>query len=183
MQKNIVTLHDKSFRVSVPRADILRAIESLSRQLNADYEQYSEPPLMIVTLSGAMIFASELASRLDFNVEIAFVKCSSYNEAMSSSSEVVFEMECTISPAGRHVIVIEDIVETGNTYIALHRYLSHKQALSIRIATLLHKPNLYKHDLPIDYAALTIDDDFVVGFGLDYNQLGRNLRAIYSLIK
>lgn len=183
MQNNIVTLHDKSFRVSIQREQILQAIDTLAARLNHQYGQCTNPPLMVVTLSGAMIFASELALRLNFDIEIAFIKCSSYNEGTSSSGEVSFDMECTISPSGRDVIVVEDIIETGTTYVALHKYLTQKQAQSIRIATLLYKPNLYKHDLPIDYTALEIEDDFVVGFGLDYNQLGRNLGAIYSLIK
>lgn len=183
MQNNIVTLHDKSFEISVERQDILSAIDSLAQRLNADYGHHPTPPLMIITLSGAMMFATELALRLDFNVEIAFVKCSSYHGGISSSGKINFELECTISPLDRHVIVVEDIVETGNTYVALHQYLTQQQATSIRIATLLRKPNLYKHSLPIDYVALDIEDDFVVGFGLDYNQLGRNLGSIYSLIK
>lgn len=183
MQNNIVTLHDKSFSISLERQNILKAIDALAAKLNTDYGHQSEPPLMVITLSGAMIFAAELAHRLDFNVEIAFIKCSSYHGGLSSSGEIKFEMECTISPENRHVIVVEDIVETGNTYIALHQYLMGKQAKSVRIATLLHKPALYKYSLPIDYVALEIENDFVVGFGLDYNQLGRNLGAIYTLIK
>lgn len=172
-------LHDLFFEPYIPASQIESAVEGVARRINADYAHCITPPLFLVTLSGAFMFAAELSKYLNIPVEFAFVKCSSYNTAAVSSGEVRFEVECTVSPTGRDVIVVEDVVDTGNTYVALHAYLMRLEARSIRIASLLLKTEVYDKSLPLDYVALSVENIFLVGYGLDYNQLGRNINGIY----
>jgi len=178
-----VILHGKRFELSVAGEEVDRHIRRLADELNRDYCKAHTVPLIMVTLSGGMMFAGELSKNLRFDCEFAFVKCSSYRDGMNSSGEVNFDVEPTTSPHSRDIIIVEDIVETGNTYCALYRYLQDKGALSIRIASLVVKEDKYDKGLPIDYIGIPIEDRFVIGYGMDFNGLGRNLYGLYQLAK
>lgn len=176
-------INNLNFEPYISAATLREQTVRVAAQISRDYADSTTPPLIIITLGGAVIFAADLVRSLDFVTDIAFVKCSSYHNSLTSSSKITFELPLTISARGRDVIVIEDIVDTGNTYVVLHDYLTAQGATSIRIATMLIKKDVYKKTLPIDYVAHEVDDIFVIGSGLDYNQLGRNLDGIYRLSK
>lgn len=171
---------DHDFRVYIKHDDVVAAIKSVARQIDANYTNSDRPPVLLITLSGAMMFAAELVQHLSVNHKWAFVKCSSYNDGMTSIG-VKIEVEPTASLQGEDVIVIEDIVDTGSTWEFLHKYCLDAGARSVKIATMTIKNEVYKKSLPVDYVGLEIEDKFVVGFGLDYSQQGRNLPHIYQL--
>lgn len=174
-------IHNLNFELYISADTMRDNIEQVAMQIDADFARNQDPPLFMVTLGGAIVFAADLCRKLSFASEWSYVKCSSYHDAMKSSGKIRFELEPTISPLGRDVIVLEDIVDTGNTYEVLHRYLMERGARSVKIATMLIKRDVYDKDLPIDYVAAESDNIFIVGMGLDYNQLGRNLDGIYKL--
>lgn len=181
MISDSITLHNLQFELYKDAAHIEEAIRELADRINNDYSECNSVPLLVITLSGGFMFASELSKYLDFPCEFAFVKCSSYYDGMSSSCQIRFDVELTTPAAGREVIVLEDIIDTGNTYIALRQYLFEKGASSVKIASLLFKKEVYDKQAPIDYIALESENSFLVGYGLDYNQLGRNLNGLYKL--
>ena len=122
----------------------------------------------------------ELMKRLDFNCQIVSIKLTSY-EGTNTTGRVKQAMGLTADIRGRRVIVVEDIVDSGNTIVELKQILAEQGAAESRICTLLLKPEAYKKDVAIDYVAMEIPNDFIVGFGLDYDELGRNFRDIYIL--
>jgi hypoxanthine phosphoribosyltransferase len=128
------------------------------------------------------MFMSELMKRLDFNCQIVSTKLTSY-EGTSSTGKVKQAMGLTADLTGRRVIIVEDIVDTGNTIVELKRILEEAGAAESRICTMLLKPDAYKKDIPLDYVAMEIPNDFIIGFGLDYDELGRNYKDIYILDK
>lgn len=173
-------IHDIDFQEYISNNVIEKAIADIAAQINKDYENSQEPVLLLITLAGAVIFGAQLCKHLTIDVELAFVKCSSYGTSRTSSGRVIFQVEPTASLLGRDVIVVEDIVDTGNTWVALHTYIEQQGANSLAIATLMLKDKIYDKPLPLDYVALRVDSEFLIGYGLDYNQLGRNLNAIYK---
>lgn len=176
----IMRIHDIDFEPYISSDRIEEAISVLAERINVDYADRDSPLVVLITLSGAMIFASELCKRLTVPVELGFVKCSSYGVTTHSQGDVKFDVEPTIALKGRDVLVAEDIVDTGNTWVALSRYIKKHNARSVGIATLLLKEEVYDKSLPLDYVALKVENIFLVGYGLDYNQLGRNINAIYK---
>lgn len=179
--ESIIKLHQLEFEPYISASEIEQQIERLASEINCQYAGLS--PLIVITLNGAFIFGAELVKRLNFQCEIAFVKCSSYHDGTQSSGAVEFELGLKIDPAGRDILILEDIVDSGTTYMALHRYFSERSVKSIRIATLCFKSEAYHHSTPLDYVALEVENIFIVGYGLDYNQLGRNINGIYKLKK
>jgi hypoxanthine phosphoribosyltransferase len=179
--KNALKLHDKEFRISIAEVEIDRAVQQLADKINADYKGRSEVPLFLAVLNGAFMFAANLMKRIDFPCEISFVKLASYHGERSSGkmTELIGISDALV---GRSIIVIEDIVDTGNTYEALMATLQRHAPKSVKIATMLFKPEVYKKTLPVDYVAMEIPDSFIVGYGLDYNGLGRNLPDIYTVV-
>lgn len=175
-----ITILDHQFELHIAESEILAATARVADRINADYGA-GEPPIMLVTLSGALLFAAELFKHLAFDSRWAFVKCASYGASLSSSGEVRMTLAPTVDVAGRDVIVVEDVVDTGSTWIFLHKYLLEQGARSVKLVTMTLKTEIYDKSLPVDYVALEIEDKFVVGYGLDYNQSGRNLRGIYKL--
>ncbi len=174
---NTVKLHDRTFRVMIPAADIDTAIDRLAVQINADYAG-RETPLFLGVLNGAFMFASELMKKMKFNCEISFVKLASYC-GTGSTGKVSELIGLKNNIEGRHVIIVEDIVDTGESMEHLLRSLSGHRPASIEIATLFYKPAAFRKDFPVKYRAMEIGNEFIVGFGLDYNELGRNLKDIY----
>lgn len=175
-----VKLHDKVFELSIPYEDLNAAIDRLAARINHDYKD-KETPLFIGVLNGAFMFISELLQKIEFQCEVSFVKLSSYHG--TASSGVVTELiGLKDNLSGRHVIVVEDIVDSGASVAHLiNSMVGHKPA-SLEIATMLFKPKAYKEQYKIKYPAMEIPNDFIVGFGLDYNQVGRNLRDIYKIV-
>jgi len=175
-----VQLHDKVFELSIPYADLDAAIERLAARINHDYKD-KELPLFIGVLNGAFMFFSELLQKIEFQCEVSFVKLSSYHG--TDSTGVVTELiGLKDNISGRHVIVVEDIVDTGASIAHLMNSMVGHNPASLEIATMLFKPKAYKEKYLIKYPAMEIPNDFIVGFGLDYNQIGRNLRDIYKIV-
>ena len=175
-----ITLKDKTFRISIPYEKISDSIDKVAEKMNKDFQNSEDIPVLLCVLNGSIMFLGELMKRLDFNCQIVSTKLSSY-EGTSSTGTVKQALGLTADLRGRRVIVIEDIVDTGNTIVELKRILEEAGAAQTYICSLLLKPDAYKKDIPIDYVAMEIPNDFIVGFGLDYNDLGRNYKDIYVL--
>ena len=174
-----VKVLDKEFSIYIPQEKIEAAIQTVADQLNKDMAD--KRPLFLVVLNGAFMFASELFKRLTIPCEISFVKLSSY--AGTATTNVVRELiGLDHSLEGRNVVIVEDIVDTGHTMKYTIEKLHNLNAADVRIATLFFKPNSFQYDYPIDYKAMDIDNEFIVGYGLDYNQQGRNLPDIYKVL-
>ena len=175
-----VTLKDKTFRLSIPYEKIEKAIDNVASQINADFNGCEDIPVLLCVLNGSIMFTAELMKRLNFNCQVVSTKLTSY-VVTSTSGNVRQAMGLTADISGRRVIVIEDIVDSGNTIVELKRILAEEGAAESRICTLLLKPDAYKKDVKLDYVAMEIPNDFIVGFGLDYDELGRNFKDIYML--
>lgn len=179
MEKKI-TLGDKTFRIFIPYEEIESAIDGVACKVNEDFADCSRPPIIVCVLNGAMMFCSEMMKRLNFTAELVSIKMSSYS-GTSSTGEVKVPLGLTGDVSGRDVIVVEDIVDTGKTIRALTDILKVSGARSVKTCTMLFKPDVYDQGIPIDYVGISIPDKFIVGFGLDYNELGRNVKDIYVL--
>lgn len=173
-----IKIHDKVFVPYIAFEEIEHAIK---RVANSIYEQHKDDvPVFVGVLNGVIMFMSDFLKHYPGECEISFLKLKSY-EGTNSTGQVRTEMEIPMDLSGRHVIILEDIVDTGNTLEMLYQLLNSKNVKSLKIATLLFKPDAYKKELNIDMVALTIPDRFVVGYGLDYDGLGRNLPDIYQI--
>ncbi|RYY94926.1 MAG: hypoxanthine phosphoribosyltransferase [Chitinophagaceae bacterium] len=175
---NQVTLLDKTFDPYLNEATIQARIAELAQEINKEYE--GKQPLFIAILNGAFMFASDLFKQLTITAEISFIKLASY-KGTNSTGNVVTAIGLDQDLIGRDIIVVEDIVDTGKTLAEFLPKLQHHQPTSVRIATLLHKPEATKHPLTLDYVGFSIPNKFVVGYGLDYDGIGRNLKEIYQL--
>lgn len=176
-----ITLHGRHFKPLISNAEIEMAIDGLADQINHDFEGTTEDnaPILLCTLNGAMIFMGELLKRLNFPCIVKAAKLSSYEGTQSTG---VVKSETVLKGIeGRSIIVVEDIVDTGNTIEVMEKMLFSLGAADVRICTLLLKPDVYKKSVVLDYVALRIPNKFIVGFGLDYDELGRNSKDIYVL--
>ncbi|MBQ2069105.1 MAG: hypoxanthine phosphoribosyltransferase [Bacteroidales bacterium] len=175
-----IKLQDKSFKPFIPYEKITAAIDGVAEKINADYKGSNDVPVLLCILNGSIMFTSELMKRLNFNCELVTMKLSSYRG--TSSTGVVREvMGMTGSVEGRKVIIVEDIVDTGNTIVELVNTVKGKGAIDIKICTMLLKPEVYDKTVKLDYVGMEIPNAFIVGFGLDYNELGRNYKDIYVI--
>lgn len=177
-----IKLKDKTFRVSIPYEDISKAIDKVAEKINSDFNGCEDVPVLLCVLNGSIMFMGELMKRLDFNCQIVSTKLTSY-DGTSSTGKVKQALGLTADITGRRVIIIEDIVDTGNTIVELQKILAEAGASESKICTLLYKPEACRKDLSLDYIAMEIPNDFIVGFGLDYDELGRNYKDIYTLVK
>lgn len=178
MEKTI-TLGDKSFRLYITEQQILAAVKQIANKINQDYA--GKTPLIVPILNGSFMFASDLVKELSCQCEISFIKASSYR-GTASTGELTSLIGINEDVKGRDIILVEDIIDTGHT---LAKIVPSTEALgpaSVKVATLLFKPKALKTDLRIDYVGLEIPNEFIVGYGLDYDGLGRNLREIYQVI-
>lgn len=180
MQK--ITLKDKTFRPLITYDKISAAIDNVADKINADFEGCTDFPILLCVLNGSIMFMGELMKRLKFNCQIVSTKLSSY-EGTETTGKVKQALGLTADIKGRRVIIVEDIVDSGNTIVELKRIMEEQEAEASYICTLLLKPEAYKKDIKIDYVAMEIPNDFIVGFGLDYDEYGRNLKDIYVLDK
>ena len=177
-----ITLQDKSFKPFIPYEKITAAIDQVAEKINADYKGCNEVPVLLCILNGSIMFTSELMKRLSFNCELVTMKLSSY-QGTASTGKVREVMGMTGSVEGRKVIIVEDIVDTGNTIVELVNTVKAKGAAEIKICTMLLKPEVYDKSIKLDYVGMEIPNAFIVGFGLDYNELGRNFKDIYVIDK
>lgn len=172
-----IKLHDKEFKIMIPAAEIDRAVEAVAQRINHDYAD-KETPIFLGILNGSFMFMSDLIKKIEFNSELSFVKLASY-EGTQTTGDVKCLIGLNQSLEGRHVIIVEDIVDTGESIERMVRDLEKLHPASIAVCTLFFKPGSYRKQIPIDYRAMEIGNEFIVGYGLDYNQLGRNLKDIY----
>ncbi len=177
---NRIQLHDLYFKPYLSEAAIQSRVRELGQQIQLDYA--GQQPLFIGILNGAFMFAADLARACNMDADFAFVRLKSY-EGTSSSGQVITMIGLKAPIAGRHLILVEDIIDTGRTLHAFLPQLQEQGPASVRIAALLSKPAAREHPLEADYTGFEIPNRFVVGYGLDYNELGRNLPAIYQLDK
>lgn len=175
-----VTLYDKTFRKFIPYEKLTAAIDAVAEKMNKDFEGCEDIPVLLCVLNGSIMFTAELMKRITFNCQIVSTKLTSY-AGTETTGRVKQAMGLTSDIKGRRVIVIEDIVDSGNTIVALKQILEENEVKEARMCTLLLKPDAYKKDVALDYVAMEIPNDFIVGFGLDYDELGRNLKDIYVL--
>jgi hypoxanthine phosphoribosyltransferase len=175
-----IVLHDKSFEPYIKHNEILQAIKGLANRINSDY--HGQPLVVVGVLNGAFRFVADLTGSLDVSCEVSFVKMASY-EGTESSGEVKTLIGFNESYKNKHVLIVEDIVDTGNTLVRIMAEMEKLNAASVKIATLLYKPEAYSKNIPIDYVGIEIPNDFIVGYGLDYDGLGRNLNDIYKISK
>lgn len=171
-------MHDKQFVPYLSESEIAARVAELGAELSEAYKR--KRPLLLGVLNGAFIFAADLFRRLDIEAEICFVKLASY-EGTSSRGQVATTIGLTEDLKGRHVIVVEDIIDTGRTLSYFLPQLQEQGAASVMLVTLLSKPDARKVPLEADYTGFVIPDKFVVGYGLDYDGLGRNLPGIFAL--
>lgn len=163
-------------RVIVSAEDIDRRLDEMAREVEADLA--GEVPLLVGVLTGAVMMMSDFSRHLRIPVTIDWMALSSYGNGTQSSGQVVVVKDLTENVAGRHVIIVEDIVDSGNTLAWLLGHLENRQAASIKILTLLRKPEAMVVDVPVDYVGFDIPNEFVVGYGLDYAGKYRNLRGV-----
>lgn len=176
-----ITLKDRTFKPYIPYETLSGHIDEVAGRINADFRGCTDIPVIVCVLNGSIMFTAELMKRLDFNCELVSVKLSSYS-GTESTGKVRQVMGMTGSVKGRRVIVVEDIVDTGNTIVELKRLMAEDYgATEVRICTMLLKPEVYTKDVKLDYVGMEIPNRFIVGFGLDYDELGRNFRDIYVL--
>jgi len=173
-----IQIKDKKFTLSIPESEIISVVKRVGEEISRDLEGMN--PLFIGVLNGAFMFASDLMKNISIPCEITFVKLASY-EGIYSTGNVKEILGLNESVIGRNVVVVEDIIDTGVTMERILNSLSVKGAASIRVATFFQKPDALQRDIQIDYIAMKIPNDFIVGYGLDYDGYGRNLREIYTL--
>ena len=173
-----VIIHDKTFRVLIEADKIQQRVKEIGTQINSEYK--GKRVLFLGVMNGAFLFAADLFKSIDLECEISFIRVSSYSGTESTGAmKNVLGLNSNIE--GRDVIIIEDIVDTGDTMKYLMHELNSKNPASLKLATMVFKPAALKHPLKPDYVGFEVPPDFLVGYGLDYDQLGRNLNDIYIL--
>ena len=175
--ENTIQLHDKKFRIMIPAEQIDKAVDAVAQRINADYAG-KETPLFLGILNGSFMFMSDLIKKIEFQNELSFVKLASYDGTCSTGCvKSLIGLNNPIE--GRHVIIVEDIVDTGESIEHMIKELEARNPASVEVCTLFFKPGSYRKTLPIKYRAMEIGNEFIVGYGLDYDQLGRSLKDIY----
>lgn len=175
----VIQVLDKKFQPYIKAEEIKEQVNKLAQQINTDYAD--KKPLFIAILNGSFMFASDLFKELTINAEICFIKLASY-KGTKSTGNVITSIGLDEPLNGRHVIIVEDIVDTGKTLHEFLPQLINQQPASLKIAALLHKPEALAHPLTIDYLGFEVPNKFLLGYGLDYDGLGRNLKEIYQLV-
>ncbi|WP_162923645.1 hypoxanthine phosphoribosyltransferase [Arachidicoccus soli] len=174
----MITIHNKNFVPYISEEAIKEKVKILAAQISKDYLGLN--PLFIAILNGSFMFASDLFKELEIEAEISFIKLASY-KGTKSTGHVLTAIGLDADINNRHVIILEDIVDTGKTLHSFLPQLHHSQPKSIKLATLLHKPEALLFPVNIDYLCFSIPNKFVVGYGLDFDNLGRNLKEIYQI--
>jgi hypoxanthine phosphoribosyltransferase len=180
MQNKIVTVHDKHFAPFISEAQIAKQVRRIAMEMNQDLSK--KDPIFLGILNGAFMFASDLYKQLLFPCQITFLKLASYSGTQSTGN-VKQLIGINMELKNRVVVVLEDIVDTGITLETILMQLSGFQPAEIQVATFLHKPEATIREVKLDYVGMEIPNDFIVGYGLDYDGYGRNLKEIYQLVK
>lgn len=180
MKKGWVQVRDKQFEPFIPEERILKEVTRIAKQMNE--ELADKDPIFLGILNGAFMFASDLYKQITFPCQITFLKLTSYSGTKSSGT-VKQLIGINFDLKDRVVVVLEDIVDTGITLETIIRQLSGYEPAEIRVATFLHKPDATIRDVKLDYVGMEIPNDFIVGYGLDYDGYGRNFREIYQLVE
>ncbi len=175
-----VKIKDKTFKTSIPEAEILKRVQAVADRINHDMADKN--PLLLAVLNGSFVFAADLMRMITVPCEISFVKLASY-QGTTSTGKITEVLGINEDITGRTVIIVEDIVESGLTMKRMIETLGTRNPASVHICTLLLKPEKLKVPLDIEYVAMEIPNDFILGYGLDYDQQGRNLRDIYTLVE
>jgi hypoxanthine phosphoribosyltransferase len=176
----VIHVHDKTFEPYLSAVQIDEKVSAIASKLNIDYA--GKNPLFIAILNGSFMFAADLFKKLSIDAEICFIKLASY-KGTRSSGHVITAIGLDIDLFNRHVVIVEDIVDTGKTLHEFLPQLHHQQPASLQIVALLHKPAATVYPVAVNYLGFSIPDKFVLGYGLDYNGLGRNIAEIYQLVE
>ena len=176
---NQIQVLDKTFEVYLDASTIQKRVQEMAQQISSDLN--GERPLFLSILNGSFLFTADLIRHLTLEPELSFIKLASY-KGMRSTGSITTAIGLDVDLAGRDVVLLEDIVDTGNTLFQFLPYLHQQQPRSVRIATLLHKAEATVHPLKLDYVGFVIPNKFVVGYGLDYDGWGRQHNAIYQLV-
>ena len=175
---SVIKVHDKTFVPYLPEAIILEKVKELAEQLDKDYA--GKKPLFIAILNGSFMFASDLFKYLSIEAEICFIKLASY-KGTKSTGHVITAIGLDTDITDRHVVILEDIIDTGKTMNEFLPQLRNQHPASLKVAILLHKPDATVFPITIDYCCFSIPNKFVLGYGLDYDGFGRNIRELYRL--
>jgi hypoxanthine phosphoribosyltransferase len=176
---SIITVHDKQFKPYITAADIQQRIMQMAAEINRDLQ--GKRPLFIAILNGSFMFAGDMFKYINIDAEISFIKLVSY-KGTKSTGNVITSIGLDEDLYGRTVVILEDIVDTGKTLSMFLPQLEHQQPEQLLIASLLHKPEAQTHPVKIDYLGFSVPNKFLLGYGLDYDGLGRNLPEIYQLV-
>ncbi len=179
MSDEIVYINGEKFKILIPEKEIKRRVKELGEQISRDYA--GSIPIFIGVLNGSVIFFADLVREIKIDCEIDFLKLSSYGDEKISSGRVKLLKDLDCQVTGRDIIVVEDIIDSGLSIKFIKNLIMLKNPKSLRIVTLLYKKSRAQVDFDIDYIGFEIGDEFVIGYGLDYAQKGRNLKAIYVI--
>ncbi len=175
-----IVIKDKTFETSLPERKIKERVSEVARQMSHDLE--GQNPLFIAVLNGAFVFAADLIREMTIPCEISFVKLASY-QGTTSTGKVKEVLGINEDLTGRTVVIVEDIVESGQTIKRMMEQLGTRQPAAVKVCSLFFKPEKLEENLHLDYVAFEIPNDFIVGYGLDYDQQGRQLKDIYTLVE
>ena len=176
--ENMIHLHDKTFEPFISAEEIDFAVANMAKQMDDDF--FDDIPVFVGVLNGSFMVMSDLMKHYRGMCEVSFVKMASY-EGTKSTNEIKKLIGVNQNLEGRTVVIVEDIVDTGNTIEELKAIFKQEKVKHLKIATLFFKPDAYKKDIKLDYVGIRIPDKFIVGYGLDYDGLGRNLTDVYQL--
>ena len=175
-----IQIEDLFFKPYISDKERNKRVKELGEIILKDYN--NEPPILVCVLNGSYVFASDLARAIDAPAEIHFMKVSSY-DGLQSTGVITEELPLKIDITGKDLLIVEDIIETGNTLYHLQQKFLNENCKSCKIAALLVKNDILKDRIKVDYTGFAIENDFVVGYGMDYNNKGRNLKSIYTIVK
>ena len=177
-----IRVADLDFELSIPYNDIEQRVTAIAKQINSDYS--GRNPVLVGVLNGSFLFTADLIKQIDIPIEVTFTKLASYYGGVSTTRKIRDDFDLTIDIKGRNIILVEDIVDTGNTIHYLIDKLKVREPASIAVCTLLLKPKALESTVEeLKYIGFEIENDFVVGYGLDYKELGRNLKGIFKKIR
>ncbi len=177
---DILTVKDKRFAVSIPEAEIKKHVSRVAAEITRDMD--GKKPMFLPVLNGAFVFAADLLREIPIECEVSFIKLASY-QGTNSTGQIREVIGLATDITGRHVVIVEDIIDSGLTMAHMIDTLRKHNPASISVCALLLKPDAMKVQVPVDYCCLRIPNDFIIGYGLDYDGLARNTRDIYTLVK
>ena len=176
-----IQVADLTFELSIPYTSIEKRVAEIAAQISSDYS--GSIPVMVGILNGSFLFMADLSKQIELPMEVAFVKLASYHGGTSTTRKIRDDFDLTIDIKGRDIILVEDIVDTGNTIYYLIEKLNAREPSSISVCTLLLKPEALERTIPeLRYIGFELENEFVVGYGLDYKELGRNLKGIFKKV-